>query len=277
MATLEAQMRDALLSVKEPFYEGPERDNGCPRDCYSTLTPGEGPLSADVVIVGAQPDYSSRPLGQKALGNLRTLSARTDGLSVCYTTSLLKLRIPGNKRYKATAEELSRHGHWLVKQLLIIKPCVIVALGPAVLHFLLDYNHQTTRSRAPLTSTYSYRADECNGERYEARLGQSTFPVVCAYSPARLSNGPRWRACVEKGFRAVGEALLAERKRRKSTVKHYFQKVAAVKPPPPPPPLPVVGEKRARLSGYGSDSSGEEEKKEEEAENALPRKRQRCM
>ena len=110
--------------------------NGC-RACPLATTrtravPGEGPVDAEILLIGEAPGYYEDQQGRPFVGAagqfLETLLAsiglkRTD----VFIANVVKCRPPQNR--DPLPEEIGACSHWLGEQLEILKPKVIVTLG----------------------------------------------------------------------------------------------------------------------------------------------------
>ncbi len=126
---------------------------------------GEGNIDAEIMFVGEAPgedeDIQGRPFVGRA-GQLLTKMIKAMGYerSEVYIANILKCRPPGNK----TPDKKLRMTCFphLQKQIAIIKPKVIVALGKVSAHTLLDTDTPITKLRGtwgeyqgiPVMSTY---------------------------------------------------------------------------------------------------------------------------
>ena len=101
---------------------------------------GEGSPDADIFFVGEAPgeteDRIGRPFvgaaGQKLDEMIRAMGLRRED---CYIANVLKSRPPENRT--PLAEEIERCGPYLVDQILIVNPKVIVTLGGPATKLLL--------------------------------------------------------------------------------------------------------------------------------------------
>ena len=100
--------------------------------CRTRVVPGQKPAGANVLLVGEAPgaaeDESGVPFvgksGQLLDGLLAEAGVSRDAVAVA---NVLKCRPPGNR--KPTRAEVERCRPWLQRQIEIIAPTVIVALG----------------------------------------------------------------------------------------------------------------------------------------------------
>ena len=111
---------------------------------------GEGNPDADIVFIGegpgAEEDKQGRPFVGRA-GELLTKMIAAMGLSRddVYITNVVKCRPPGNRA--PLIDEVEACWDYLVRQLKIISPKIIVALGNPATHALLNTTVGITRLR----------------------------------------------------------------------------------------------------------------------------------
>ena len=150
----------------------------CP--LYSTATnpvPGEGSSTAKLVCVGEAPganeDQTGRPFvgqaGQLLTKILAAINLSREDVFIC---NVLKHRPPGNRNPLPGEVEACRPH--LIRQLEVLKPKVIVALGTFAAQTLLE-------TKAPI--------GRLRGQVHEY-LG---IPVVVTYHPAALLRNPAWK------------------------------------------------------------------------------------
>ncbi len=115
--------------------------------------PGEGSLDTPIIFVGEGPgeeeDRTGRPFVGKA-GQMLNKLLKEVGLSrdKVYITNVVKCRPPGNR--VPTNQEMAACSHFLMAQIQIINPKVIVALGSTALSFFLEKKVSITRMRGKL-------------------------------------------------------------------------------------------------------------------------------
>jgi len=132
-----------------------EECNLCPLHLTKTnVVPGEGSLDSPVVFVGEGPgadeDATGRPFVGRA-GKLLTKILESVGLSRedVYITNIVKCRPPNNRT--PTLQEMKACEPYLLSQLAVIKPKLIVCLGATALAaFLESEKVQITKYRGKL-------------------------------------------------------------------------------------------------------------------------------
>jgi uracil-DNA glycosylase len=149
-------------------------------DLYKTATnavPGEGNPNADFMCVGeapgAQEDATGRPFYGQA-GQLLTKILQAVNLSreEVFILNVLKHRPPGNRN--PLPEEVSACRPYLVRQVELVAPKVILALGTFAAQSLLETKLSIGKLRGSV-------------HRYHG------IPVIVTYHPAALLRNPAWK------------------------------------------------------------------------------------
>ena len=158
-----------------------EKIQACTRcDLYKSAThgvPGEGNPDADVVVVGEAPgeneDLSGRPF-VGASGQLLTkiLAAIKLAREEVFIVNVLKHRPPGNRN--PTPGEVEACSPYLVRQLEILKPKVIICFGTFAAQTLLDTKTPIGKLRGSVHRYYG-------------------VPLIVTYHPAALLRNPAWK------------------------------------------------------------------------------------
>jgi uracil-DNA glycosylase len=150
----------------------------CP--LYETATqavPGEGDPKAELVCVGEAPgakeDETGRPFvgqaGQLLTKILAAIDLTREQVFIC---NVLKHRPPGNRNPRP--EEVEACSPYLIRQLEVIKPKVIVAFGTFAAQTLLN-------SKTPIGQLRGFV------HKYHG------IPLVVTYHPAALLRNPAWK------------------------------------------------------------------------------------
>jgi uracil-DNA glycosylase family 4 len=150
----------------------------CP--LYSTATnpvPGEGSTQAGMMIVGEAPganeDATGRPFvgpaGQLLNKILGAVDLRREDVFIC---NVMKHRPPGNRN--PTPDEVAACSPYLVRQIEVMKPKVILALGTFAAQTLLATKLSIGKLRGQV-------------HRYHG------VPLIVTYHPAALLRNPGWK------------------------------------------------------------------------------------
>ena len=154
---------------------------GCQRcDLYRTAThpvPGDGIANARVMCIGEAPGAREDATGHPfvgAAGELLTkiLAAVNLKRDEVFITNVLKHRPPGNRNPLPVEVEACRP--YLVRQVALIRPTVIITFGAFAAQTLLDTKLAIGKLRGAV-------------HRYHG------IPVVVTYHPAALLRNPAWK------------------------------------------------------------------------------------
>jgi uracil-DNA glycosylase family 4 len=183
------------------FAEAQKEALGCTKCglCHSRtqVVFGEGPLNAELFVVGEAPGFNEDKEGKPfrgASGMLleRLLSSVGLERERVYMTTVNKCRPPGSPPRSPKPSEVSSCRPYLVAQLAAVDPRVVVALGDLVSRVLTGRKEAVARIRG--------RAIPLDG-RY-------VFPTL---SPSRALYTPAERALLISDFSRLPELLEAER------------------------------------------------------------------
>ena len=147
---------------------------------YATATkpvPGEGSATAELVCVGEAPganeDATGRPFvgqaGQLLTKILAAINLQREDVFIC---NVLKHRPPGNRN--PLPEEVVACSPYLVQQLEVIRPKVVVAFGTFAAQTLLDTKLSIGKLRGSVHRYYG-------------------IPLIVTYHPAALLRNPAWK------------------------------------------------------------------------------------
>jgi uracil-DNA glycosylase family 4 len=150
----------------------------CP--LYSTATnpvPGEGNPDAGFMCVGEAPgateDETGRPFvgaaGQLLTRILGAIDLRREDVFIC---NVLKHRPPGNRNPRP--EEVIACSPYLIRQIELIRPKVILALGTFAAQTLLETKLSIGKLRSQIHRYYG-------------------VPLIVTYHPAALLRNPSWK------------------------------------------------------------------------------------
>ena len=139
--------------------------------------PGEGDPNADLVCVGEAPgakeDETGRPFigqaGQLLTKILAAIDLTREQVFIC---NVLKHRPPGNRN--PLPEEVEACSPYLIRQLELIKPKVIVAFGSFAAQTLLNSKTSIGQLRGLV---HQYHG----------------IPLIVTYHPAALLRNPAWK------------------------------------------------------------------------------------
>ncbi len=182
-------------------------------DLYKTKTNyvvGSGTERAEVVFVGEAPGREEDLKGEPfvgAAGKLLTEMLSKIGLrrEDVYICNVLKCRPPNNR--DPTPEEVEACGYYLVRQLNVIRPKIVVCLGRFAASFIFD-----------LFGLEFTSISRVKGQVFEAEMWDRKVRVIPIYHPAAILYRPQLREEYEQQFKKIGELL----NRRQPTLFDYL-------------------------------------------------------
>ena len=173
---------------------------------------GEGDPNAEIMFIGEAPGKHEAKSGRPFVGNagsvLNTLLASLDlEREEVYITNVVKDRPPGNR--DPHVEEIACYAPFLLHQIEIIQPAVIVTLGRFALNFILEqynfpqaYLHQDKK------------LGELHGKVLEVEVpysddqsSDSEVKVVPLYHPAAAFYNPDLENVMEGDFQVLGQFI----------------------------------------------------------------------
>lgn len=183
--------------MESPLYEFRLENN------YQPVI-GEGCLEADIVFIGEAPGKNEALSGQPFCGRAGRI---LDELLIeaglrredVYITNIVKDRPPNNRR--PTNKEVEIYSPFLIRQLEIIQPKVIVTLGSTSTRFVFDFLHVEGVFTA---------FGEVEGRQFEMTLNGRHILLFPLYHPAyaiyQRANLPKMR----ERFRQIPSLLEGE-------------------------------------------------------------------
>jgi uracil-DNA glycosylase family 4 len=177
----DAEGMPAVIEKLQSLDEIAKKVQKCTRcPLYETAThgvPGEGDARAKLVCVGEAPgakeDETGRPfIGQAGQLLTKILAAIDLTREQVFIVNVLKHRPPGNRNPRP--EEVEACSPYLVRQLELIKPKVIVAFGTFAAQTLLQTKTPIGQLRGLV-------------HRYHS------IPLIVTYHPAALLRNPAWK------------------------------------------------------------------------------------
>ncbi len=172
----------------------------CPLgDTRTKFVFGVGNPAADVVIVGEAPGAEEDKRGEPFVGRagqllndiLLAVKFKREDVFIC---NILKCRPPNNRDPLAT--EVEQCEPYLHKQLELLRPKILLAVGRIAAQTLLRTNDSLTKLRA---TVHEYHG----------------IPLVVTYHPAALLRNPNWKRPtwedVQK-FRALYDKIISDSK-----------------------------------------------------------------
>jgi DNA polymerase len=139
--------------------------------------PGDGNPDADFMIVGEAPGANEDEQGKPFVGQAGQLLTKIIGAidlrrEDVFIANVLKHRPPGNRN--PTPEEVTACSPYLVRQIELIRPKVILALGTFAAQTLLETKLTIGKLRGQIHRYYG-------------------VPLIVTYHPAALLRNPSWK------------------------------------------------------------------------------------
>ncbi|HIQ24186.1 MAG TPA: uracil-DNA glycosylase [Pyrodictium delaneyi] len=155
--------------------------------------PGEGPITARVMVVGEAPgrneDLQGRPF-VGAAGQLLTRLLELAGLrrEEVYITNIVKCRPPGNR--DPQEDEVEACLPYLLRQIQLIRPRLIIAVGRHAAKRLLELAGHRWQSMSAQ-----------HGKVYQGSIAGVELMIAVTYHPAAALYKPPLRERLEEDFR----------------------------------------------------------------------------
>jgi uracil-DNA glycosylase family 4 len=173
----------------------------CPLYKYrKNPVPGEGRRDAEIMFVGEAPgareDETGRPFVGAAGKLLTELIEGVLGIkrSDVYITNIVKCRPPNNR--DPTEEEIAACSPYLLRQIRLIKPKIIVALGRYSAKFLFEKAGIKWRNMRVM-----------HGKIYDAVVEGLKVKIMATYHPAAALYYPKLRPELEYDFKKLKDLL----------------------------------------------------------------------
>jgi len=188
-----------LNILKEAILEDktlPLRENG-------KLVFGKGNPEAKIVFIGEAPGEKEAEQGVPFVGRagqeldklLRTINLSLEEVYIC---NILKFRPPKNR--DPNIEEIKTHTPYLIKQLKIIDPEIIITLGNYATKFVLaNFKAENMKLIQGISKLH--------GIIKTISLENKQFKVIPIYHPAAMLYNPRLRDSFERDFFVIAKTL----------------------------------------------------------------------
>ena len=182
------QIRDEiLLLTKSPLYEYRITNNFFP-------VIGEGSHDAKIMFVGEAPGKNEAKTGKPFCGAagkvLDTLLAHVNiPRESIYITNIIKDRPPENR--DPTPREIEVYGPFLDRQIEIMKPRVIVALGRYAMSYIMN-KFDLESELEPIS--------EAHGKAYKGKSSYGKIDIVVLYHPCVAVYNPHNLPTLKKDF-----------------------------------------------------------------------------
>jgi DNA polymerase len=179
----------------------------------TNAVPGEGSVNADIMIIGEAPganeDLSGRPF-VGAAGTLLRKILREIGFDEekIYITNVVKCRPPGNR--KPNKDEIDACSPYLRRQIIYIKPKIIIALGNVAGEWIF-------REAGLQWDSISRN----RGRIYEANLYGMKISVIPSFHPSAVIRGSVDEDILRKDLLLAKSLLENEKKIQRKPLSLY--------------------------------------------------------
>lgn len=165
---------------------------------------GKGNPNAKILFIGEAPGAKEDELGipfvgragkdlDKALNNIQL------NLNDIYIANILKYRPPKNR--DPTKEEIINHTPYLIEQIRIINPKIIVTLGNFSTKFVLGGFTQKNMKKIETIS-------QIHGKQFKIKLDdKNKFKVIPIYHPSAMIYRPKLREQFENDFEIFAKII----------------------------------------------------------------------
>lgn len=185
--------KQALLDrIKEEII----KKDICPelRAQATNLVMGDGNVNADIVFIGEAPGKNEDEQGLPFVGAAgkflnEMLAAAGMQRSDVYITNIVKYRPPGNR--DPLPEEKKAFWPYLLKQLQIIQPKVVITLGRHSMEYFLP----------------GMKISAIHGEPKRIQFGEHKLVIVPLFHPAAALYNPAMRQTLVDDFLMVPEII----------------------------------------------------------------------
>jgi len=193
------EFKKSAKSVNLQWYNSISLDelNNCIKTCMEcglgktrkNFVFGVGNPNADILIIGEAPGADEDEQGEPFVGRAgqllnKMLEAIDIKRSDVYIANIIKCRPPNNRR--PTNEEINECEPYLQKQIEIIKPKIILALGLTAVSSLLKMEFKMSDIRGNLLD---YRG----------------IKLIITYHPAALLRNPAWKRAAWEDLKLLKE------------------------------------------------------------------------
>lgn len=179
-------------------------DLDCPlKDAAKNLVFGKGNLRAKIVFIGEAPgkneDVQGIPFVGRAGNDLnKLLNSINLSLDDVYICNILKYRPPKNR--DPSPLEIKSHTPYLIKQLEIIKPKLIITLGNYATKFVLS-------GFSPDKMNKIQGVSKLHSKPHKIKFGKKHLTVIPFYHPSAMIYNPKVRSILQEDFVSLGTFL----------------------------------------------------------------------
>ena len=166
---------------------------------------GEGSLSAKIMFIGEAPGYWEDEKGRPFVGKAgKILDELLESIGITrkdvYIGNLLKCRptTPDSKNRAPGSEEISTCSPYLMRQIEIIKPRIICALGNYSTAFVFEKYGLKNQIEG---------ISRIHGKIFEVKTLFSIIKIIPLYHPAVATYNPNMKGVLERDFKILKELI----------------------------------------------------------------------
>ena len=173
------------------------------RESAKNMVFGKGNEEAKIFFIGEAPgeneDLQGKPfVGQAGKELDKLLHSINLSLELVYIANILKYRPPNNRN--PNKKEIESHTPFLIEQIKIIQPKVIITLGNYATKFVLNnFNAEGMNKVLGIA--------QLHGQFKEIQLDSMHFKVMPSFHPAAILYNPNLRKEIEKDFQKIKELI----------------------------------------------------------------------
>ncbi|MFP4395930.1 MAG: uracil-DNA glycosylase family protein [Anaerolineales bacterium] len=189
---LEAIVEQIQDLAQSPLYEY-RKEHG-----YKPVV-GEGDPDAEMIFIGEAPGAQEAKMGRPFVGNAgRVLDELLASIGIdradVYITNVMKDRPPGNR--DPHQDEIDLYARFLLRQIEIIQPRVIVTLGRFAMDFILAHYDLLQQGQ---------KIGDLHGEVLEAETAYGEVKIVSLYHPAAAFYNQELKATMEEDIQVLAQ------------------------------------------------------------------------
>ena len=148
------------------------------KDNSKKMVLGDGDINSAIMLIGEAPGKEEDHAGLTFMGEVgnllkKMLIAINIKKESIYSTYAVNFRPPEDR--KPTSAEIKRYSHFLQKQILIIKPKIIILMGSSAMESLTGLNSKISTER---------------GKWKEVIVKDTTYNVIITFNPSYLLRVP---------------------------------------------------------------------------------------
>jgi uracil-DNA glycosylase len=178
-----------------------QKENLPLKEGATQLVFGKGNTSPTIFFIGEAPGEKEDLAGEPFIGAAgKRLNVYLESINLaredCYISNIVKYRPPNNRDPKI--EEINAHAPFLVEEIKIVNPKIIVPLGRFATAFILagfSSDKDKLKLIDPITQTH--------GKAFQIDLHDQKYTVIPTFHPAASLYNPKLRTKITEDFQTV--------------------------------------------------------------------------